>query len=235
MFPVVALEVSVTLSPVQKVELPVMEIAGVEGIGFTTIAVGNEVALHPLTSVAVTKKLPLAFTLMLCVVSLLLHKLPAAALEVRSTLSPLQNVIGPFGVILGTGGKGFTVIKTGNEVDLHPLEPTLLTVKLPEVFTTILWVVSLVLHKFNVEKLEVSVTLSPWQKVLGPVIEIVAVGGGKLTVILNTEELREVHPKLLVTLTLNAPAVFTTMLFVVSPLLQVLPLFALEVSVKLSP
>ena len=52
---------------------------------------------------------------------------------------------------------------------------------------------------------------------------------------LKTLELAEVHPKLLVTFTLNAPAVFTTMLFVVAPLLHIFPLLALEVSVILSP
>jgi hypothetical protein len=37
------------------------------------------------------------------------HWLPVALLEVRVTLPPVQNVVGPPGVIVGVAGVGFTV------------------------------------------------------------------------------------------------------------------------------
>ena len=37
------------------------------------------------------------------------HWFPVALLEVRVTLPPAQNVVGPLGVIVGVGGVGFTV------------------------------------------------------------------------------------------------------------------------------
>jgi hypothetical protein len=52
---------------------------------------------------------------MVGVVAPVLHRLPDAALEVKSTLPPPQNVVAPEGVIVGVGGVGFTVTTTGVE------------------------------------------------------------------------------------------------------------------------
>ena len=61
----------------------------------------------------------------------------------------------------GVGGNAFTVTKTGSEVDLHPFALDRVTVKLPEVLTTMLLVLSSVLHTLLIEELDVRVTLSP--------------------------------------------------------------------------
>ena len=51
--------------------------------------------------------------------------LPLALLEVRVTLWPEQNVVGPPGVMVGAAGVGFTVTTTGVETALlQPLWTT---------------------------------------------------------------------------------------------------------------
>lgn len=49
---------------------------------------------------------------------------PLAAEEVNTTDPPSQKVVGPFGVITGVAGTGFTVTTTGADVAVHvpPLE-----------------------------------------------------------------------------------------------------------------
>jgi hypothetical protein len=64
---------------------------------------------------------------------------------------------------------------------------------LPEAFTTILAVVAPVLQKLPVVDEEVKVTLSPAQKVNGPLVEIVGVTGSGLTTTLVEDEARLVH------------------------------------------
>jgi hypothetical protein len=61
-------------------------------------------------------------TLMVWVVALPgLQRLPVALEEVRFTLPPAQNVVGPPGVIVGVGGRGLTVTTTGAEAaDVQP-------------------------------------------------------------------------------------------------------------------
>ena len=46
------------------------------------------------------------------------HWLPVALLEVSVTLSPLQKVVGPPGVIVGVAGAGVTVTVVGAEAAL---------------------------------------------------------------------------------------------------------------------
>lgn len=53
--------------------------------------------------------MPLAPTVMDCVVSPVDHKFPVAEEEVRTTEFPLQNVVAPLAVIVGTAGIGLTV------------------------------------------------------------------------------------------------------------------------------
>lgn len=48
------------------------------------------------------------------------HWLPLAADEVSSTEPPVQNVVGPPGVIVGVAGNGFTVTNVATEVAEQP-------------------------------------------------------------------------------------------------------------------
>lgn len=58
----------------------------------------------------------------LCVVAPVLHKLPDADDEVRVTLPPVQNVVGPPALIVGVEGIGLTVTTFAIEGDeVHPL------------------------------------------------------------------------------------------------------------------
>ena len=50
-----ALDVNVTLPPWQKVVLPPVEIAGIEGPGFTVTTTGEDVAVQPAAFVTVTE------------------------------------------------------------------------------------------------------------------------------------------------------------------------------------
>jgi len=52
--------------------------------------------------------------------------LPLALLEVSVTLPPSKKVVGPFGVIVGIGGDGLTVIAVGADGAL--LHPPLVTI-----------------------------------------------------------------------------------------------------------
>jgi hypothetical protein len=56
-----------------------------------------------------------------------------------------------------------------------------LNVNVPEVFTTILWVVAPLLQMLPEAALEVSVTLPPWQNVVGPFAVIVGIGKVQVT------------------------------------------------------
>ena len=49
------------------------------------------------------------------VVAPVLQLLPMGLLDVRVTLPPAQNVVGPDGLIVGVAGVGFTVTVTGSE------------------------------------------------------------------------------------------------------------------------
>src|SRR5437773_2007772 len=115
------LDVSRTLPPVQNVVGPPGVIVGVAGIGLTVTVVAAEGALvQPLAVagnvllVAPTMGLPSRY-----------HWLPDALLEVRVTLPPVQNVVGPPGVIVGVAGIGLTVTVVAAEAALvQPLAVT---------------------------------------------------------------------------------------------------------------
>jgi hypothetical protein len=57
-------------------------------------------------------KLSLEVTVMLWVVAPLLQEFPEVALDVRITLPPVQNVVGPLALMVGTGGNECTKAKT---------------------------------------------------------------------------------------------------------------------------
>jgi hypothetical protein len=54
--------------------------------------------------------------------------LPVAADDVRITLPPAQNVVGPPALIVGCGGKGLTVTVVGDEAAEHPYTSVIVTV-----------------------------------------------------------------------------------------------------------
>ena len=97
------------------------------GNGFTVTTVAAEGAEeHPFAFLTVTVKVPLALTMIDCVVAPLLHKYEVAALEVSVTLPPWQNVVAPPPVeMVGVAGNGLTVTTVGAEVRLvHPFAVT---------------------------------------------------------------------------------------------------------------
>ena len=159
-----ALEDKVTLPPWQKVVDPPAVIVG-EGLLFTVTVTGEDVEEHPLLFVTETVKTPVLVTVMLCEAALLLQLLPLEALEVSTTLPPWQKVVGPPALIEAVGFE-FTVTVTGDEVPPHPLLSV--TVYVPDEVTVMLCVVAPVLHALLLLMLEVSITLPPWQKVVGP-------------------------------------------------------------------
>lgn len=67
-------------------------------------------------------------TVMLCVCRLLLHVFPDRALDVSITLPPSQKVVGPFALITGAVGMGFSVTMAGAETPLQPLPSLYVTV-----------------------------------------------------------------------------------------------------------
>jgi hypothetical protein len=64
---------------------------------------------------------PAVATVIDCVVAPFDHRYVAAGLAVRTTLPPLQNVVGPDGLIVGMGF-GFTVTTVSADVMEHPFE-----------------------------------------------------------------------------------------------------------------
>lgn len=114
---------------------------------------------------------------MLCVVAPVLHVLPVDTLDVRTTLPPEQNVVGPPAVTVGEGF-GFTVTVTGGDVTLHVLS---VNVKVPELETVIEGVVAPLLHSTLPVILLVKVTVPPWQNVVGPLAVIIGLAVFTLT------------------------------------------------------
>ena len=86
-FPLVALEVNVTLPPWQKVVAPLAVMVGVVGIGFTVTFTLADVAEQPAES-TVTEYVPEVKTVILCDVAPFDHVFPLIALDVKTTESP---------------------------------------------------------------------------------------------------------------------------------------------------
>jgi hypothetical protein len=97
--------------------------------------------------------------------------------EVKITLSPAQKVVGPLTVTVGVAGLGPTVTTLGKDVLVQPKIFVRLTVKEPELNTLMDRVVAPVFHKLPIMALLVKVTLSPRQKLTGPLAAIVGIGG----------------------------------------------------------
>lgn len=127
-FPLVALEVKVTLPPWQKVVAPLEEIVGVVGTGFTVTSVDAEVAVQPLALATVTEYVPEVVTTILCVVSPVDQVFPLVALEVKVTLPPWQKVVAPLAEMVGVVGFEFTVTVVVADVAEQPFAPVTVTV-----------------------------------------------------------------------------------------------------------
>ena len=121
-------------------------------------------------------------------------------LEVRSTLPPVQNVVLPVGVIIGVEGEGLTVTVFTAETAVHPEALLTVTVKFPDVETVIDCVVAPVDHAYVVAALDVSRTLPPAQKVVGPPAVIIGVPGLEFTITVVVAEVAE-QPGPLLTVT----------------------------------
>ena len=101
------LAVRITCPPWQNVSGPPGLMTGV-GFGFTVTDCGADVPVHPFASVTVTVNVPLAVTLITCVVEEVFHKYVPTGVAVKLTEPPAQKTVGPSGTITGTGF-GFTV------------------------------------------------------------------------------------------------------------------------------
>ena len=145
--PVVWLEESTTLSPVQNVVGPFAEIVGADGFGLTVTTVGSDVAVQPFRYVYVTVYDPDAFTVIDGVIAELLHSIPVACDEVSVTLPPLQNVVVVFVEMVGAVGVGLTVTVIAFEVCEQPFGFVTVTLYKPEVVTVLVCVVAPSLHR----------------------------------------------------------------------------------------
>ena len=115
-FPLGWLDVSTTFPPWQNVVGPPAVIV-TEGAGFTVTLTADDVPPHPLLSITVYD--PDASTVMLDEVAPVLHTLLLLMLEVSTTLSPWQNVVGPLAVIEGMLF-GFTLTVIAFEIPVQP-------------------------------------------------------------------------------------------------------------------
>ena len=110
--PVASEDVSTTLSPSQNVKGPLEEIVGTTGTGFTMIVSEAEAPeVHPDETTS-TLNVPEVVTVIDCVVAPFDQRLSVADDEVSVTDPPLQKVVAPLAVIVGTEGTGFTVTLT---------------------------------------------------------------------------------------------------------------------------
>ena len=99
----------------------------------------------------------------------------------NSTEPPLQNVVGPFAVIIGIAGLLLTVTIIPTDIDVQ-LPPDTATVYVPLLKTVIDLLVEPFDHKFPSVYDEVNITESPEQNVVGPFTKIVGIVGLGFTV-----------------------------------------------------
>ena len=193
--PVADDEVRVIVPPVhESAEGPVM--VGVAGAAFAATTNAVEVAEQPPALVTVTEYEPAAETAMDCVVAPVDQRFPVADDEVRVIVRPAQNDVGP--LMVGVAAAGLDVMATAADVALQP--PAFVTVTLyePAVETVIDCVAAPVDQRLPVADDEVSVTVLPVQKELGPLMVGVTAAG--LAATANGAEVVE-QPPALVTVT----------------------------------
>src|ERR1043165_8246006 len=150
------------------------------------MAVAAEVALQPSAFVTVTEYEPALDTVIDCVVAPVDQAYELADEAVSVTEPPAQNVVAPFGEIVGVGS-GLTVTVVAAEVAVQPFASVTVTLYEPEAFTAIDCVVAPFDHAYDEAEDAVSVTEPPAQKVVGPPAVIVGVGSG-LTVTDGAED-----------------------------------------------
>ena len=152
-----------------------------------TVTVCEVELVQPLALAVVTVYIPLAFTVIDSVVAPFDHRYetkPAPALS--ATLPPWQNVVGPLGVITGAGS-GFTVTAANVEAE-HPLAFAVVTIYVPVELTVMDCVVAPFDHRYETKPVPASsVTLPPWQKVVGPFGVITGEGRGNTVTIAKVE------------------------------------------------
>ena len=107
---------------------------------------------------------------------------PVELLDLRTTLPPVQKVVGPAGVMTGVAGVGFAVTTTGRDVkEVHPATTTY-SVTVWEVETVFVVPPGELFQWLPLAELEVRVTDPGVQKVVGPPGVIVGVAGKGFTV-----------------------------------------------------
>ena len=108
------------------------------------------------------------------------------ALAVSVTLPPWQNVVGP-PAVMPACGSGFTVTVVALDVALQPLLSVTVTLKEPEAETSIDCAVAPFDQRYELMPAgALSVTLPPWQNVVGP--EGVIAADGAFTVTCRGED-----------------------------------------------
>lgn len=130
--------------------------------------------------------------------------MPFALLDVSVTLPPWQNVVGPPGVITGVGGIGFTVTTVAADWRLMHPSPEPVTVYDPLTVAMYCCAVAPPIgvpsrYHCPLAELEVSVTLPPWQNVVGPPGVMVGVAGSGATNTLAGADGALLHPPLVTT------------------------------------
>jgi hypothetical protein len=158
------------------------------------------------------------------------YEVPPEAVSV--TLPPVQNVVGPLGVIVAVGS-GFTVTVCEAGADVQLFASVVVTVYVPEVETVIAAVVAPVDQRYEVPPDAVSVTLPPAQNVVGPLGVIVAVGSGFTVTVCDAGT--EVQLFASVVVTVYVPEVETVIAAVVAPVDQRYDVPPDAVSVTLPP
>jgi hypothetical protein len=186
-FPETILELRITLPPAQNVVGPFAEIVGADGVGLAEITIEAIGETQPFTSVTNNVNVPAFETFIDDVVAPVLQVFPVVTFEVKFAVWPVHNAVCE-AVITGIAGNGFCVTTTDAEVAEQPTFPTV-TEYVPAFSTVIDWVVAPLLQTFPEVALEVKITLSPTQKVVGSLGEIVGVVGLEFTVtICDAEE-----------------------------------------------
>ena len=234
LFPLAEEDVRTTLPPEQKVVGPPAEIVGAAGVGFTVTVVPAEAGDVQAPLVVVTVYVPDVETVIDCVVAPVDQLFPLAEEDVRTTLPPEQNVVGPPAEIIGAAGVGFTVTVVPAEAGEVQPPLVVVTVYVPEEETVIDCVVAPVDQLFPLAEEDVRTTLPPEQKVVGPPAEIVGAAGVGFTVTVTPAEAGEVQPAS-VLVTVYVPEVVTVIDCVVAPVDQLFPLAEDDVSTTLPP
>ena len=233
-------EVNTTEPPSQKVVAPPAVMDGTAGIGFIVTAVEADVAEQPVW-VTVTKNEPAVVTVIACVVSPVDHMLPVAEEEVRTTDPPVQSAVVPPAVIVGVAGAPGSVNVAETVLEAHPFVKLKLYEPAPSPETVAGNVTPLIIpaavpvqDKSPVPEPLISTDPSVAEHAVGLDCVPKDMEGFGLTVTFVVAEAEEVQP-LTAVVTVTAAVLFTVMDCVVSPVDQVFPPEAEEVSTTFPP